>query len=354
MNINEPPTHPVFYDPERKRWPRLRFGMLALWLGLSVLLGALVVSILLSPALPALALPGVSFLPHGAHPLPAIAASPAARPQTRQEHALSDAKTKLLKERERGLQLTLARPRHPSNTAAADPLSIGFFVNWDDTSILSLKENLGNLDMVIGEWLHLKEADGTLRENDPERTAQYTAYIRTHRPEVAIVPLINNWSGTEWEGAKLGRMLGDPKARARVVAQVLSFVQGHGYAGVSIDFENLPPKSHAGFYSLLAEFSAAFHPKGLKVSVNVPASDSAFDYKKIAASVDLVILMTYDEHWSTGAPGPIASLPWFAKVLRERARDVPADKTIVGIGGYAYDWGKGKPAEERTFEEAVL
>ncbi|WP_295389862.1 glycosyltransferase [uncultured Thiodictyon sp.] len=351
--MSEQPTHPVFFDPERKRWPRLRFGMLFLWLVLSVLLGALVVSILLSPALPTLALPGVSFLPHGAHALPTIAAPAATHPETRQEHALSEAKTKLLKERERGLQLTLARPRARS-AAAGHPLAIGFFVNWDDTSTLSLKENLSNLDMVIGEWLHLKEADGTLRENDPERTAAATAYIRAHRPEVAIVPLINNWSGTEWEGTKLGRMLGDPKARARVVAQVLSFVQGHGYAGISVDFENLPAKSHAGYYSLLAEFSSAFKPQGLTVSVNVPASDASFDYKKIAASVDLVILMAYDEHWSTGAPGPIASLSWFAKVLREHARDLPADKTIVGIGGYAYDWPKGQPAEERTFEEAVL
>jgi len=27
---------------------------------------------------------------------------------------------------------------------------------------------------------------------------------------------------------------------------------------------------------------------------------------------------------------------------------------IVALGSYAYDWEKGNPAEERTFEEAVL
>ena len=353
--MNEKPPLPIFFDPERKRWPRLRFGMLSLWLVLSLLLGALVVSVLISPALPALALPGVSFLPHGAHTLPAMPAATAeTHRETRQERALREAKDKLLKEHERGLQLTLARPRRQDGGPGAHPLAIGFFVNWDDTSTLSLKENLGNLDMVIAEWLHLKDADGTLRENDPERTAQTTAYIRTHRPDVAIIPLINNWSGTAWEGAKLGRMLGNPKARAHMIEQVLAFVQGHGYAGISIDFEDIPAKSHQGFLSLLSELAAAFHPKGLQISVNVPANDPTFDYRKIAASVDLVVLMAYDEHWSTGAPGPIASLSWFAKVLRERARDVPANKTIVGIGGYAYDWAKGQPAEERTFEEAVL
>ena len=65
--------------------------------------------------------------------------------------------------------------------------------------------------------------------------------------------------------------------------------------------------------------------------------------------------MAYDEHWSTGAAGPIASLPWFAKVLHQRQRDVPAEKMIVALGSYGYDWIKGsKHAEEMTFEEAVL
>ncbi len=329
--------------------------MLLIWLTLSALLGALVVSILISPVLPAQALPGASFLPRGAHGLPAMAASSTqTHPLNRRERALNEATTKLQKEQERGLQQILERPRHPLDTSAGHSLTIGFFVNWDDSSNLSLRQNLDKLDMVIGEWLHLKDADGTLRENDPERTAQATAYIRAHRPEVSIVPLVNNWNGSEWEGAKLGKVLKDPKARAHLVTQLLDYVQSHGYAGISIDFENIPAKAQPGFRNLLAEISAVFHSKGLQVSVNVPASDTAFDYRKIAASVDLVILMAYDEHWSTGTPGPIASLPWFAKVLRERARDVPLEKTIVGIGGYAYDWIKGQPAEERTFEEAVL
>jgi spore germination protein YaaH len=158
---------------------------------------------------------------------------------------------------------------------------------------------------------------------------------------VEIVPLVNNWNGKQWEGAKLGRMLADHKARANAIAQLFAYVQAHHFDGVSIDFEEIPPKAHADFRRFMAELYAVFHPQGLQVSVNVPASDPAFDYRTLAASADELILMVYDEHWSTGAPGPIASLPWFAEVLRERARDVPADKMIVAIGGYAYDWMDG-------------
>ena len=348
-------VRPVFYDPEFKRWPRLRLGMVLAWLALSALLGALLFSILVSPALPALALPGVSFLVHGAH---APAASPdepvQLHPLTRRERALQETERKLQHEREHSLQLALAKSRQMAGTPGPHGLAIGFFVNWDDASISSLKENLDALDMVIGEWLHLAGADGTLREDDPERTAQITRYIRDQRPDMPIVPLVNNWSGSEWEGDKVGRALMDPPLRTHIVEQLLTFVESHGYAGVSIDFESIPDKAQPGFRAFLAELYGVFHPKGLQVSVNVPASDPAFAYRKIAASADLLILMAYDEHWSTGSPGPIASLPWFAKVVRERSQDVPKDKMIVALGSYAYDWSKGKPAEERTFEEAVL
>jgi cellulose synthase/poly-beta-1,6-N-acetylglucosamine synthase-like glycosyltransferase/peptidoglycan/xylan/chitin deacetylase (PgdA/CDA1 family) len=99
---------------------------------------------------------------------------------------------------------------------------------------------------------------------------------------------------------------------------------------------------------------AELHPKNLRVSVNVPANDPAFGYSNLARNADELILMAYDEHWSTGTAGPIASLPWFAQVLNQRQRDIPADKMIVALGSYAYDWEKGHPAEERTFEEALL
>lgn len=73
---------PVFFDPASKRWPRLRLGMTLIGLTLSLLLGALVLSILASPVLPALNLPGVSFLPQGAHALPAVPALAPERPLT--------------------------------------------------------------------------------------------------------------------------------------------------------------------------------------------------------------------------------------------------------------------------------
>ncbi|MBK8507200.1 MAG: glycosyltransferase [Candidatus Competibacter sp.] len=346
---------PVFFDPTNKRWPRLRAGMMLVALVLTALLGGLLLSILASPVLPALNLPGASFLPQGAHAVPTLPSLAPARALTRRERALEKAKLKLARERERDLKQLLAQSQNAPPLADNKQLAIGFFVNWDDSSMTSLKQNLGSLDMLIAEWLHLSDENGSVREDDPVRQAHATQYIRDRRPDVSIVPLINNWNGREWEGAKLGRMLVKSDARARVIEQLLAYVERHNFAGVSIDFEDIPAKAQPDFQRFIAELHTVFQPKKLSVSVNVPASDPAFDYRKLANSADYLIVMAYDEHWSTGAPGPIASLPWFAKVLRQRQRDIPAEKMIVAIGNYGYDWqAGGHPAEERTFEEAVL
>ncbi|MER2542882.1 MAG: glycosyl hydrolase family 18 protein, partial [Candidatus Accumulibacter phosphatis] len=345
---------PVFFDPAHKRWPRLRAGVTLLGLTLSLLLVMLVLSILASPVLPSLHLPSVSFLPQGAHALPAVPTLSPERPLTRRERTLRSEQIRLERARAASLQQWLVQPHKPGLLPNRQTLAIGFFVNWDDASMSSLKQNLDSLDTVIAEWLHLADEDGSLRENDPTRTAQVAAYIRSRRPEASIVPLVNNWNGHEWEGVKLARMLAKPAARARTIAQLTAYVESHHFDGISIDFENIPPRAQPDFQRFMAELYAAMHPRNLSVSVNVPANDAAFDYRRLVPHADHLILMAYDEHWNDSGPGPISSLPWFASVLRQRQRDIPLDKMIVAIGNYAYDWQKGRPTEERTFEEAVL
>jgi len=345
---------PVFFDATHKRWPRLRFGITLIALIMTLLLGALIFSILAGPVLPQVNLPGVSFLSHGIHSVPGVPALSPERPLTRRERALRNAKNKLVRERERDLKRLLAKAQQKPPDVTSEQLAIGYFVNWDDSSMSSLKQNLDNLDMVIAEWLHLENADGSLREDDPDRQTQAAEFIRLRRPDFPILPLVNNWNGKEWESEKLSRMLADPAARKRTIDQLVAYIENRRFAGISVDFENIPDKAQPNFQRFVMELYAALHPRNLLVTVNVPAADPAFNYRKLARHVDYLILMVYDEHWPAGSPGPIASLSWFASVLHQRQQDVPAGKMVVGIGNYAYDWETGHPAEERSFEEAVL
>src|SRR5262249_12821027 len=130
--------------------------------------------------------------------------------------------------------------------------------------------------------------------------------------------------------------------------------QGHNFAGISIDFESILDESQSHLDEFMEELAAIFHPAGLAISVNVPANNDSFDYRRLSSAADFLILMIYDEHWAPGKPGPIASSDWIAEILKLRQSDVPPDKMVVGIANYAYDWAGEREPDIRTFEEAVL
>jgi cellulose synthase/poly-beta-1,6-N-acetylglucosamine synthase-like glycosyltransferase/peptidoglycan/xylan/chitin deacetylase (PgdA/CDA1 family) len=69
--------------------------------------------------------------------------------------------------------------------------------------------------------------------------------------------------------------------------------------------------------------------------------------------------MNYDQHWETSPPGPIAAQDWFVENLRQVREVVPAQKIVVGIANYAYDWTEGSkknmtPAQAYSIQEALL
>ena len=72
--------------------------------------------------------------------------------------------------------------------------------------------------------------------------------------------------------------------------------------------------------------------------VALPAADWAYDYKGIGQSADAVILMNYDQHWLTSPSGPIAAQDWYLTNLNKILELVPAQKLVMGIANYAYDW----------------
>ena len=65
--------------------------------------------------------------------------------------------------------------------------------------------------------------------------------------------------------------------------------------------------------------------------------------------------MDYDQHYIGDKAGPIAAQPWFVQRLRAALKVVPAGKTIVAIGNYAYDWTEGAAsADTLSIEDAWL
>ena len=81
-------------------------------------------------------------------------------------------------------------------------------------------------------------------------------------------------------------------------------------------------------------------------------SNPDWDLAALGKTADRLILMAYDEHWQTGPPGPIASDPWFAGVVKRALTQVPPAKAVVGIAAYAYDWPPSGPAAVLSIADA--
>ena len=114
------------------------------------------------------------------------------------------------------------------------------------------------------------------------------------------------------------------------------------YDGLQIDFEYVPAKDGEVFLSFLAELRTGMGNKVFSVALPArtkPLKDDVYDYEKIKPLADRILVMAYDEHWSTSKPGPIASMGWCQLVARHSLDVLGNEKLIMGLPFYGRSWG---------------
>jgi cellulose synthase/poly-beta-1,6-N-acetylglucosamine synthase-like glycosyltransferase/peptidoglycan/xylan/chitin deacetylase (PgdA/CDA1 family)/spore germination protein YaaH len=341
---------PIFYDEEKVRWRRTRRAIEISGAILTALLAYFFVTIAVSVELPAGLLPSTN---------PGL-------------HALK-LKTKPVAARE-GRQ---RRVSHLGTVPASyDPLRAAFFVSWDPNSLASLRRHYKDLDLLLPEQLHAVTPDGAITIVDYEhgqKTSKASPseavniihedklhqWMKSANVEIPMMGMLNNYDGVSWHIPEMVQMLANPTARHNLSRDLVEFaVQSHE-AGLVVDFEEVPGKSQKDYRAFAAELAAGMHAAGLKLMIVLPARDDAYDYEFFGKEADAIVLFNFDEHWLTSPPGPIASQDWFVENLRQVLEEVPAQKIVVCIGSYAYDWtenGKKKliTAETLTVQEALL
>jgi spore germination protein YaaH len=131
---------------------------------------------------------------------------------------------------------------------------------------------------------------------------------------------------------------------------------------VNIDLERVPPADRRALTSFATDLGAALWERRKTLTIAVPGktgddltdpSSGAFDLAALAAITDLLIIMAYDEHWDTGKPGPVASLPWVEAVVRYTLTQVRPEKVLLGVPFYGYEWPGRGPGVGISMREAV-
>ncbi|MGH9932857.1 MAG: glycosyltransferase [Pyrinomonadaceae bacterium] len=353
---------PVFYDPAGRRWKRVRRTWMALAIVVTVFAAVLVASVLVNPALPSFNIRPVASLPSAADIKPKALAAPANPSQQKARKAQVDlqrahADTPRVVPAARRSQTAVVPP--PSLPApvlpSARPLSIGFYINWDESSYESLKRNLDHLDWVIAEWSHLQDTAKGTSPLATEVDAPALNWIRLTRPQVRVIPMVQNLIDEKWTPDILAHAVGDEASRQKLISALTAFVEENKFAGLCLDFEEPPLATQPALLTFVQELHATFAPRGLLVVQAVPFADPAWNYKGYAAANDYTMLMAYDQHYAGSDPGTVAAQDWYEGNLVKRMHDLDPAKTIIALGNYGYDWTEGKTeAAELTFQEAVI
>ena len=240
--------------------------------------------------------------------------------------------------------------RNAEETKVTNPLYISYVINTGQASFESLKAHAGLFNLVIGDWLHLN-GQGLVVEDNPQRQKEILQFIRVTNKQAKVFAMLNNYA-RGWQIDETKAMLESKEARAKTITFVSEYLKENNLDGISLDFEQIPQGTQKDYVLFLTELVKEIRPLNKEVSVHVPADDASWDYSGIATAVDSVIVMIYDEHLSTTEAGPIASLSWTESVLKKRSKDIPANKLIIGMGNYAYDWVDGSKGSSITFARA--
>jgi cellulose synthase/poly-beta-1,6-N-acetylglucosamine synthase-like glycosyltransferase/peptidoglycan/xylan/chitin deacetylase (PgdA/CDA1 family) len=334
-----PAPKQIFYDPNRKRWRRLRLIIDASVIGVTLLAFFFVASIIRGSSVPGVTLPEVK----------------------KPYHALKEnQKRKPL--RRANTHRNTQKPPSQVVLNADEGIRGAFYVQWDAASFASLKEYYPQIDLLYPEWLHVLTADGRLQAVTEENKLydlmdkgkprqvddKVMPFLKGEKAQMEVLPLVNNFDpiSNQWNPEATAKFMADPAARRRFRNELMAFLATDQYKGLTLDIEAFPENSRADYLTLVHELYSDLRGKGLKLYVAVPVNDKDFDYAAVAQNADGLILMNYDEHYPGGMPGPVGSQEWFVKNLQDALKVIPREKIIAAVGNYGYDWAM-KPGQRK-------
>ena len=345
----------VFQDPTGRRWRILRriavtIGVITSLLALTVIMG-----VLLPPLLPGV---GWTMAPVGPKRAPKLITNKLEREQDLARRQLRRYRDSLdVRPALRPSRLPLvkwsggAKPK-----AAGEPIVAGFYVNWDDNSLVSLRAHAASMDWVIGEWAFVAPGGDSLLVKFDRKVPYVLSLLKeAERPQMLLM-ISNAQDRVSFDQGRLARLVSRASARRRTVSQIVEAVQTYGLAGVTIDFENIPPGLEDDFFTFTTEVRAAMRRLNKLTTQAISPFESDEFIKRAGEENDHVIMMLYDEHAGARDPGPVASQGWYVAKAEHAIALLPPRSAILGIGAFGYDWNDaGGPTrvDGRTFQDVM-
>ena len=317
----------IFEDPSHRRWRR----------------AIAVFALLVVAALTALAftVAGIIVPPHVPNLFSERPEVKATLVQASLEH---DPRPIVTPQEQKRLQVVRAQERKrrdklvSGKTGGPMPLPPGAVVGFttdDPKSVASLERHVANIDVVVPDWFELPgrglRADRAHRRQDAPRARSLPMPWCCRAS-----PTSRATSGAARETSQVSR---GRRTRAQcLVKKLVDRLAALGAGGINLDLEELQPEDSEPFLELIVELRAALHAQ-------VDAAD-----RRRAVPRPGVRLRVHRRRRGRGdgdgvrpalsgvEAGPDRFATWLTSRYDEVLPRLPADRVVVVLGNYGYDW----------------
>lgn len=203
----------------------------------------------------------------------------------------------------------------------------------------------------VGPFWYKVDKDGSIESKENP-----AVYEEMRAMKLKVYPLVTN------KREATDSILGNAEIRKTAVDNLVNLVKEKNYDGLNIDFELLAPSHRENLTAFMEELYPKMKAIGKTVIISVfpqvevhESVSGAYDYPNLSKNTDYVQIMTYDNHWSTSAPGAIAPIDWYEKNIQYAVEKCGgANKVLVGVSAYGYDWNKNNKGETITYPNAIV
>lgn len=162
-----------------------------------------------------------------------------------------------------------------------------------------------------------------------------------------LMVITNILEGGSFDSDLASAILNSEQAVSAVLDNVVQTIQSKNYTGLDIDFEYIYPSDREAYNRFVQRVVDRLHPLGYTVTTALAPKISAdqrgllyeaHDYAFHGATVDHIILMTYEWGYTYSPPRAVAPVNLVEEVLQYAVTEIPSRKILMGIPNYGYNW----------------
>lgn len=190
-----------------------------------------------------------------------------------------------------------------------------------------------SVNVIAPTWFRVKDEEGTL-----ECIASTEYVTKAHNKGIEVWAVVTDVDYS----VNIGAILSSSEKRELMVSTLITYAQQYDLDGINVDFETVGAEYGDDFIQFLRELSIQTHANNIVLSVdNYAPTASTMYYNRAEQGLvaDYVVIMGYDEHWSSSqVAGSVASINFVEQGILNTMEEVPAEKIINAIPFYTRLW----------------